>query len=111
MAPVFDRLSDTMSDRLTGILGHQTLELSFRLLVVEVRAPGAKKNARNSAQALEALYRHPNCFDARLWRFNPKQGWRLAIFNTPPELPLGGDNQVLVERVGMNLISTTYRRP
>jgi hypothetical protein len=27
----------------------------------------------------------------------------LATFNTPPELPLGGNNQVLVERVGMSL--------
>ena len=92
-----------MSDRLTGILGHQALELSFRLLVLEVRGPGAEKNARELGPGIGGAHiDNPNRLNARRWRFNPKQGWRLATLHAAPELPLGGNNQVLVKRVGMS---------
>ena len=92
-----------MSDRLTGILGHQALELSFRLLVLEMRGPGAEKNARELGPGIGGAHiDNPNRLDPRLWRINPKQCWRLATFDTAPELPLGGDDQMLVERIGMS---------
>jgi hypothetical protein len=92
-----------MSDRLTGILGHQALELSFRLLVLEVRGPGAEKNARELGPGIGGAHiDNPNRFDPRLWWLNSEQCRPLAIFDTAPELPLSGDDQVLAERIGMS---------
>ena len=41
--------------------------------------------------------------NARLRRLDPKQGRGLAAFDTAPEFPLGGDDEVLVERIGVGL--------
>jgi hypothetical protein len=43
----------------------------------------------------------PDRFDPRLWRFNAKQARRVAALHAAPELSLGRDNEVLVERIGM----------
>src|SRR5215472_2953151 len=43
----------------------------------------------------------PHPFDAWLGRFNTKQSRGLAVLDAAPELPLGGDNEVLVEWIGM----------
>ena len=39
--------------------------------------------------------------DAGLRRIDAEKGRGLAVFDAPPELPLGGDNEVLVKRIGM----------
>ena len=44
-----------------------------------------------------------DCLDARLWRLDAEQGRGLAAFDTAPELPLGGDDEMLVERIGVGL--------
>ena len=56
----------------------------------------------NSAQALEVLISTiAHRLNARLRRLDPEQGRGLAALDTAPELALGGDNEVLVERIGM----------
>ena len=35
-------------------------------------------------------------------RLYPEQTWRLAVLNAAPEFPFCGDQEVLVERIGMN---------
>src|SRR6516165_1589474 len=42
----------------------------------------------------------PHRFDACLGRFNTKQSRGLAVLNAAPELPLGGDDEMLIERIG-----------
>src|SRR5579863_2208912 len=39
--------------------------------------------------------------DSGFWRLNAKQLWLLPILDTAPELPFRGDNEVLIERIGM----------
>src|SRR6202035_663698 len=39
--------------------------------------------------------------DSWLWRFDTKQSWRLAALYAAPELALRGDDEMLIERVGM----------
>ena len=43
----------------------------------------------------------PNGLDPRFWRLDPKQARGLASLDTAPELALGGDDQVLIERIGV----------
>ena len=43
-----------MADRLSGIFGHQVLQLSLCPLVREMRVPGAEENS-GDAQALDVL--------------------------------------------------------
>src|SRR5581483_1676981 len=40
-----------------------------------------------------------HCLDARLWRIDSEEARGLATLDTAPELPFGGDDQVLVERI------------
>ena len=56
----------------------------------------------NSAQAFERAHiDDANRLDPGLWRLDAKQLWFFAVLDTAPELPLSGDDQVLIERVGM----------
>ena len=41
--------------------------------------------------------------DARLRRLDAEQGRGLAALDAAPEFPLGGDDEVLIERIGMGL--------
>ena len=60
------------------------------------------KIAANSAQALEAGHiHHTNRLKPQLGWLDPEQLGLFATFDTPPELALRGDNQVLIERIGM----------
>src|SRR5215471_15423710 len=43
----------------------------------------------------------PHRFDARLGRFNTKQSRGLAVLNAAPEFSLGGDDEMLIERIGV----------
>src|SRR5690349_15833233 len=54
-------------------------------------------------------------FDPWLRRFNPEEARRLTALDTTPELPLRGDNKVLVEGISMGgdydpLTATSYYR-
>src|ERR1700722_12684007 len=46
---------------------------------------------------------YPHSFYSWLWWLDCEQCRSLTVLDTPPELTLGGDDQVLVERIGMNL--------
>ena len=93
-----------MADRLLGILRHQALKFGLGLLVLEMRLPGANKDAGELRPGIRGAHvDDPHRLNARLWRLDPEQGWRLATFDTAPELPLGGDDEVLIERIGMGL--------
>jgi hypothetical protein len=59
----------------------------------------SRNKSANSAQEFERD--DPDGFDPRLWRFNAEQMRGLATLDTAPELALGRDHQMLIERIGM----------
>ena len=42
-----------------------------------------------------------HCLDSRFRRLDPEQGRGLAALDAAPEFSFGGDNEVLVKRIGM----------
>ena len=58
-------------------------------------------DTREAARHWRRSYRPHALPRSGLWRLNAKGFWFLAALGTAPELPLGGDNQVLIERIGM----------
>ena len=63
-----------------------------------------EKTAANSAQAFEELMSTMRTASMRgLRRLDAEQGRGLATLDAAPELPLGGNDEVLVERIGMGL--------
>ena len=91
-----------MADRLLGVLGHQALKLGLGLLMLEMGGAGAGKDAGKLRPGIgRAHIDDADGLDPRLGRLDPKQLRLLAVLDTAPELALGGDNEVLVERVGV----------
>ena len=91
-----------MADRLLRILRHQALKLGLGLLVLEVRVPGADKDAGELRPGIGGAHvDDANRLNPRLRRLDAEQARGLAALHTAPELPFGGDNEVLVERIGM----------
>ena len=93
-----------MANCLLGVIGYQALELSLCLLVLEMSRPGPRKDRSELRPGIRGTHVHDsNGLDARLRWVDAKQGRGLAGLDTPPELPLGGDDEVLIERIGMGL--------
>jgi hypothetical protein len=91
-----------MADRLLGILRHQALELSFGLLVLEMSRPGPRKDRSKLRPRIRGAHiDNADCLHPRLWRFDAKQSRLLPSLDTAPELPLGGDDEVLIEWIGV----------
>ena len=91
-----------MAGCLFGILGDEPLQLGLGLLMFEVGLPGAGKDTGELCPGIGGGHiDHTHRRDPRLWRLNAKGFWFLAALDTAPELPLGGDNEVLIERIGM----------
>ena len=70
-------------------------------MVQEGLAGIAKQSCKLRPGVRGAHIHDPNSFDAWLRRLDAKEARGLATFNSAPELPLGGDDQVLVQRIGM----------
>ena len=91
-----------MADRLLGVLRHQALELGLGLLVFEIGRAGAGKDAGELRPGVGRTHvDDADRLDPRLWRLDTEQARRLTAFDAAPELPLRGDDQVLVEGIGM----------
>ena len=93
-----------MADRLLGIVGHQALELGLGLFVLEISRPGPRKDRRKLRPGIgRAHIDNAHRLDARLRRLDAKQARWLATLDAAPEFPLGRNDQMLVERIGMGL--------
>src|SRR5690242_19802656 len=95
--------ADPMPDRLLGVLRHQAFEFSLGLLVLEMYSPGPRKDTgelrpRVGGVHVDNAYR----LESRSWRFDPKQGRSLSTLNATPELALGGEDEMLIKRIGTN---------
>ena len=70
-------------------------------LMLQMRCPSSQEDCRKLSPGVGRSHVYnPDCLDPRLRRLDPEQGRGLAALDTPPEFPLGGDNQVLVKRIG-----------
>jgi hypothetical protein len=71
--------------------------------MLEMRIPRADENSRKLRPGIGRAHIHdahrPN---ARLRRLDPEQGRGLPALDTAPEFSLLGDNEVLIQRIGMS---------
>jgi hypothetical protein len=94
--------ADAMTGRLFGVLRHQAFELGFGLFVLEMRLPGSREDRREFRPGIGRCHvDNPHRFEPRLGWIDAKQPGLFAALDTAPELALGGDNQMLIERIGM----------
>ena len=92
---------DAMPDRLLGIFGHEPLEFGLGILVLQKgRAGLARRRPANSAQELDELMSTTRTASMRArGGSSQEQARRLAALNAAPELFLGCEQEVLVERI------------
>src|SRR5580693_1597308 len=90
--------TDTVANCLLGVLWHQALEFKLGLFMFEMGRSGPRKDRSELHPGIRGAH-VDNAYrlDARLRRLNAEQRRRLAALDTAPELPLSGDDQVLVE--------------
>ena len=70
--------------------------------MLEKGLPGAAEDAGKFRPGIRGTHvDNPDRFDARLGRLDPEEARGLAALDAAPELPLGRDDQMLVERIGM----------
>src|SRR5262249_35055988 len=62
---------------------------------------GAEDSGKLRPGVRAAHVYNPDCLDPRLGRLDAEEARGLAALHTVPELTLGRDNQMLIERVGM----------
>ena len=85
------------------VLWNQLLELALGGLVIEEGGPGPAKHPCEFRPGVGRTHvDDPNRLDPRLGRLDAKEVRGLAGLDAVPELFLGGQQQVLVERVGRN---------
>src|SRR5579863_4582595 len=91
-----------MADRLLGILRHQALQLGLGPFMVEMGRAGLGKEAGELRPGIgRAHIDNADRLDPGFWRLDPERLWFLAALDAAPELPLGRDNEMLIERIGM----------
>src|SRR5215469_6875653 len=93
---------DAMASRFLGILRHQRFQLDLRTLMLQKGLSGAAEDSSKFRPGIRGAHvDDPHRFDAWLRRFNAKQSRGLAVLNATPELSLGGDDEMLIERIGV----------
>ena len=103
MAPAFDRLAQTpWPIACCASSGTRPFSSALARSMLEMRIPGADENVRELRPGIGGAHiNNSDRLNARLRRLDPEQGRGLAVLHTAPELPLRGDNEVLIERIGM----------
>src|SRR6516162_698448 len=92
-----------VADRFLGVLRHEGLELGLGFLVLKEGLPGAAEDSGKFGPRVRGAHVHDSHrLDPRPRRLDPEQARGLAALNTTPELFLGREKQVLVERIGGN---------
>src|SRR6516165_4979990 len=91
-----------MPNRLLGIFWHQTLKFGLGLLVFEMCLMGSREDRGKLRPGVRGTH-IDNAYGLkpRLRRLDPEQLRLFAGLDTTPELALGGDDEMLIERIGM----------
>ena len=101
-----------MADSLLGVIGDQTFELGLSVFVLKVGRPSPRKDPRKLRPGVGGTQvDDAHRLDPRLRRFDAEQGRGLAILDAAPEFPFGGNDEVLVERIGMGLDLDPFPAP
>jgi hypothetical protein len=91
-----------MADCFLGVVRHQVFELGLGLLVLKMGLPGAGEDRRQLGPGVgRGHVDNAHRFKPWLRRLDPEQLRLFTALDAAPELALGGDNQVLIERIGM----------
>jgi hypothetical protein len=91
-----------MADSVLCIFGHQSFQLSLGFFVLEIGRLSPGKDCGEIRPGIGGAHiDNANRIHARSRRLDPKQGRGLATLDAAPELAFGGDNEVLVQRIGM----------
>ena len=91
-----------MADCLLRVLRHEAFQFSLGALVFEKCRVSSSKRAGEFCPGIgRAHIDNADRRNARLRRLDAEEGRGLAALDTAPELPFSGDNEVLVERIGM----------
>jgi hypothetical protein len=70
--------------------------------MIQESLPGiAEETGKFRPRVRGAHIHNPDCFNPGLRRLDAKETRGLAALDASPELPLGGNNEVLVEWIGM----------
>src|SRR5229473_87738 len=87
---------------LLGVLRHQLLQLGLRALVLLIGRSGAAVGGSELRPGVGGTHvDNPDRFQPRSWRLDAEQPWFLAALDAAPELLLCGQQQMLVQRIGM----------
>ncbi|MGY4237907.1 hypothetical protein ACVIIW_006854 [Bradyrhizobium sp. USDA 4449] len=93
-----------MADRFLGVLGHQLLELGLGPLVLAMGRAGPQIARRTlGPQIGRGHVDHLDRCEPRPRSLDVEQDRWLAALDAAPELSFGGQQQVLVQRVGVDL--------
>ena len=104
MAPDFERLAGCHDRCLLAIVGHKAPQLGLGLFMFKMSGPGPHKDGGQLCPGIGRTHvDNAHRFDARPRRLDAEQGRGLATLDAAPEFPLGRNEQVLIERVGMGL--------
>ena len=101
-----------MADRLLRVLRHEAFQFSLGSFMFEKCRVSSSERAGEFCPRIGRA--HIDDMDRRnpgLRWFDAEEGRALPAFDTPPELPLGGDDQMLIKRISRYLNSEpTCRR-
>src|SRR6266567_8716474 len=92
---------DPVADTLLGVLREEGLEFRLGPFVFAIGLASPQEDAGELGPAVRGAHvDHPDGFDARSRRLDPEQAGRFPGFDAAPELFLGREKEVLIERVG-----------
>src|ERR1035437_8311683 len=95
--------ADAMAEGFLGILRHQDFEFPFGPFMVEEGRVGLAKHPRQFGPGIGCTHiNDAHRCDPRPWWLGPIEARGLATLHTPPELLFRGQQQMLVEAIGVD---------
>jgi hypothetical protein len=95
---------DAVAESLLGVHWYKTLQFSLGSFMLKMSRTGPQEDSGKLRPGVRAGHiNNPNSLDTRLRGLNAEKGRGLAALDTPPKLPLGSDNKMLVEGIGVGL--------
>ena len=91
-----------MTNGLFRIVRHQCFQFDPRALMLQKGLSGGTEDSGQFGPGIRGDHiNNTDRFDPRLWRLNTEQTRRIAALDTAPELALGRNDKMLVERISM----------
>jgi hypothetical protein len=93
--------AQTMTDCFLGVFRHQLLQVGFGGLMLDKGRSGAAETLGELGPGIGSTHiDDPDILEPRPLRLDPEQPGLFAIHHAAPELLFGGEQQVLVQRIG-----------